>query len=65
MAVSKKSGKDNSGEYIFINAEGKRITAKNCIFETHEHLTLDDNLDEIAEEFIKFARKEKFEWWSR
>lgn len=65
MAVSKKSGKDNSGEYIFINAEGKRVTAKNGIFETHEHLSLDDDLDEIAEEFIKFARKEKFEWWNR
>ena len=63
MAVSKKSGKDNSGEYIFINDEGKRITAKNGIFEAHESLKLDDDLNEIAEEFIKFAGKEKFEWW--
>jgi type I restriction enzyme M protein len=62
MAVSKKSGKDNSGEYIFINDAGKRVTAKNGIFEAQENLKLDDDLDEIAEEFVKFAKKEKFEW---
>jgi len=26
-------------------------------------LKLDDDLDEIAEAFVKFAKKEKFEWW--
>jgi type I restriction enzyme M protein len=51
MAVSKKSGKDTSGEYIFMNDAGRRVTAKNG-----------DDLDEIAEEFVKFAKKEKFKW---
>jgi len=64
MGVSKKSGKDNSGEYIFINEQGKRVTAKNGIFESHENLRLDDDLDKITEAFIKFAKKEKFEWWN-
>ena len=61
MAVSKKSGKDNSGEYIFINDRGQRIKSEGGIFE--EKGKLDDDLDEIAEEFIKFAKKEKFKWW--
>jgi len=63
MAVSKKSGKDNSGEYIFVNDKGQRVTSKNGLFESQENLRLDDDLDEIAEEFVKFAKKEKFEWW--
>ncbi|HOV21267.1 MAG TPA: N-6 DNA methylase [bacterium] len=63
MAVSKKSGKDNSGEYIFVNEKGQRVSSKNGFFKSQENLKLDDDLDEIAEEFIKFAKKEKFEWW--
>jgi type I restriction enzyme M protein len=65
MAVSKKSGKDNSGEYIFLNEKGQRIKSEGGIFETSEKLRLDDDLDEIAEAFIKFAKKEKFECWSK
>jgi len=63
MAVSKKSGKDNSGEYIFLNEKGQRVKSEGGIFETSEKLKLDDDLDEIAEEFVKFAKREKFEWW--
>jgi type I restriction enzyme M protein len=63
MAVSKKSGKDNSGEYIFINSEGKRVKSKNGIFEGTENLRLDDDLDEIAEGFIRFAKEQKFNFW--
>jgi type I restriction enzyme M protein len=63
MAVSKKSGKDNSGEYIFLNEKGQRIKSEGGIFETSGKLKLDDDLDEIAEAFIKFAKKEKLEWW--
>lgn len=61
MAVSKKSGKDNSGEYIFLNEKGQRIKSEGGIFEIKGRI--DDDLDEIAEEFRKFAKKEKFEWW--
>jgi len=63
MAVSKKSGKDNSGEYIFVNSEGKRVNSKNGFFEGTEKLKLDDDLSEIAEEFVKFAKEQNFDWW--
>ncbi|MBI4653652.1 MAG: N-6 DNA methylase [Nitrospirae bacterium] len=63
MAVSKKSGKDNSGEYVYLNEKGHRIKSEGGIFESHENLRLDDDLDEIADEFVKFAKKEKFMWW--
>src|SRR4030042_3543533 len=65
MAVSKKSGKDNSGEYILLDEKGRRIKSEGGIFETSGKLRLDDDLDEIVEAFIKFAKKEKFEWWSK
>ena len=65
MAVSKKSGKDNSGEYIFLDEKGQRIKSEGGIFETSGKLKLDDDLDEVAEAFIKFAKKEKFEWWNK
>ncbi|MCM8811273.1 MAG: N-6 DNA methylase, partial [Candidatus Omnitrophica bacterium] len=48
MAVSQKPGKDNSGNYIY-RKDGK---------------TLDDDLDEIAEKFIKFAKEQSFSFWS-
>ena len=63
MAVSKKSGKNNSGEYIFLDEKGQRIKSEGGIFDTAGKLRLDDDLNEIAEAFIKFAEKEKFEWW--
>jgi type I restriction enzyme M protein len=63
MAVSKKSGKDNSGEYIFLNEKGQRIKSEGGIFETEGKLRLDDDLNEIAEQFVKFAKKERFDWW--
>jgi type I restriction enzyme M protein len=63
MAVSKKSGKDNSGEYIFVNNEGKRVNSKNGFFQGTEDKKLDDDLDEIAEAFIKFAKEQGFDWW--
>jgi type I restriction enzyme M protein len=63
MAVSKKSGKDNSGEYVFINEKGRHVKAEDGIFAAGEKIKLDDDLNEIAEEFVKFAKKEKFGWW--
>lgn len=57
MAVSKKSGKDSSGDYTYqkdaegkiaINNKGKKI--------------LDHDLDQIADEFVKFAKEQRFEF---
>ncbi|OGW57075.1 MAG: hypothetical protein A3D21_00435 [Nitrospirae bacterium RIFCSPHIGHO2_02_FULL_42_12] len=63
MAVSKRWGKDNSGEYVYLNEKGQRVRSEGGIFESIETLRLDDDLDEIAEEFVKFAKKEKIEFW--
>lgn len=54
MAVSKKSGKDNSGEYIY-----KKDKQGNILYDLQGKKFLDHDLDEIAEEFKKFAEKEK------
>lgn len=50
MAVSKKSGKDNSGDYVF-----KKDKKGNFIFQ-NGHKMLDHDLDEIADEFLKFMK---------
>lgn len=63
MAVSKKCGKDSSGEYIYFDERGQRVKSERGIFGTLEQLRLDDDLDEIAEEFIKFAKKQRFAGW--
>ena len=61
MAVSKKSGKDNSGEYIFIDEKNNRVHSKKGFFPRNSKL--DHDLDEIAETFIKFAKEQKFSFW--
>ena len=52
MAVSQKSGKDNSGEYIYKKDEGGNFT-----HDAKGNKILDDDLDEIAEEFIEERSK--------
>lgn len=72
FAVSEKSGKDNSGEYIYLkNREGKKKIDKNghLIIEhdLHNHAINDSDDSElpdgIAEKFIEWARKEKLSFW--
>jgi len=55
MAVSKKAGKDNSGDYIY-----KKDEKRNYICDSRGRKVLDHDLDEIAEGFIKFAKEQKF-----
>ncbi|MBF0344130.1 MAG: N-6 DNA methylase [Nitrospirae bacterium] len=66
FAVSEKSGKDNSGEYVFIkNGNGQRSIDKN------RHLIIDHDLhnhngalpDGVAEKFIEWAKVEKLSFW--
>lgn len=66
FAVSEKSGKDNSGEYVYLkNGEGKPYLDKS------NHLIVDHDLhnqggelpDGIAESFIDWAKKEKLSFW--
>ena len=55
MAVSKKGGKDNSGDYVY-----KKDEKGNFVHDARGRKVLDHDLDEIAEEFLKFVKKEKF-----
>lgn len=58
MAVSKKSGKDNSGDYVYRKDENGEIA-----FDSKGNKVLDHDLDEIADSFIGFAKKEGFNFW--
>ena len=59
FAVSEKSGKDNSGNPVYVKDEfGKPKLDEN------EHLIVEDDLDEIAKDFEKWAKKEKLSFWS-
>lgn len=66
FAVSEKSGKDNSGDYVFIkNGNGQPKLDKNG------HLIIDHDLHNhggeleggIAEKFIEWAKAEKLSFW--
>lgn len=66
FAVSEKSGKDNSGEYVYVkNGNNQPKLDKNG------HLIIDHDLhnhnnelpDGIAEKFIQWAKKEKLSFW--
>lgn len=58
MAVSKKSGKDNSGDYIY-----KKDADGNIIRDYKGHKAVDHDLDDIAEAFIKFGKEQGFSFW--
>lgn len=58
MAVSKKPGKDNSGDYLY-----KKDAEGNHVHDANFRKVLDHDLDEIAESFIKFAKEQKFSFW--
>jgi len=53
MAVSKKGGKDTSGEYVY-----KKDKDGNVIYDAQGKKIINHDLDEIADEFRNFAEKE-------
>lgn len=57
MAVSKKGGKDNSGDYMY-----KKDENGNYVVDARGRKTLDHDLDEIADGFAEFAKKEKLDF---
>lgn len=67
FAVSEKSGKDNSGEYVYVKDENGLDT-----LDAHGHLLIEHDLhnhdgelpDGIAEAFIAFAKSENLSFWS-
>jgi len=67
FAVSEKSGKDNSGDYIFVkNGNGQyKLDKKGHLIVDHDLHNQDGELsDGIAEAFIEFAKSENFSFWS-
>lgn len=58
MAVSKKSGKDNSGDYVYKKDENGEIA-----FDAKGNKALDHDLDQIADSFIEFAKEQNFSFW--
>ncbi|MBU3979669.1 N-6 DNA methylase [Patescibacteria group bacterium] len=58
MAVSKKGGKDNSGEYVY-----KKDAKGNFVHDMKGRKVLDDDLDQISDAFIQFAKKQGFSFW--
>ncbi len=66
FAVSEKSGKDNSGEYVYVkNGEGKNRLDKygHFIVEHDLHNQGGELPDGIAEAFIEWAKKEELSFW--
>ena len=58
FAVNQKSLKDQSGEYRY-----KKAPNGDLVMDEHEHPVIDHDLDEIADAFIGFAKKQKFDFW--
>jgi type I restriction enzyme M protein len=52
MAVSKKGGKDTSGEYVY-----RKDKDGNVMFDAQGKRIIDHDLDDIAEEFLRFSSK--------
>lgn len=65
MAPSEKSGKNNSGDYVFKkDKEGRYIDESGKVIDpTKEKKLVDHDLDEIAEGFIKFAIEQRLDFW--
>lgn len=58
MAVSKKAGKDNSGDYIY-----KKDASGNLVHNDRGKKVLDHDLNEIADKFIEFAKEQGVSFW--
>jgi len=58
MAVSKKPGKDKSGDYIY-----KKDPNGNYAHNSQGRKFLEHDLDKIADGFMEFAKKQKFSFY--
>lgn len=60
LAVNEKPVKDESGEYRY-----RKKSDSSFVLDEHGHPIIDHDLDEIADEFIDFAKKKNFYFWRR
>jgi len=58
FATSQRGGKDNSGKYIY-----KKDANGELLLDSHNHLIVEHDLDEIATAFVLFAKKHGFGFW--
>jgi len=58
FAVNQKPVKDTSGEYRY-----QRDLSGESLIDEYGHPVIDHDLDEIAEDFVKFAKKHGFDFW--
>ena len=63
MAVSQKGGKDNSGDYVYVNG-GLALDKNGHMIVDHDLHSHDGELpDGIAEGFIKWAKQQRLSFW--
>ena len=58
FAVNQKPVKDNSGEYKY-----EKDSSGEPLMDKYGHPLINHDLDEIAEEFVKFAKEQGFDFW--
>lgn len=58
FAVNQKPVKDNSGEYRY-----ERDVSGEPLMDEYGHPVIDHDLDEIVEDFVKFAKEQCFDFW--
>ena len=67
MATSEEGGKDSSGEYIYRKAPGGYIITDkhgNPLIDQDCVKYRDEDTDGIAEQFVKWAKKQRLSFWS-
>jgi type I restriction enzyme M protein len=58
LATSERPGKDNSGDYVY------RIGPDNApMLDKHGHMVVEHDLDEIADGFVKWAKRQGLRFW--
>lgn len=55
FAISNEGGKDNTGQYVYSKDNSGQV-----LLDEHGHPKIEHDLDEIANDFIEFARKNNF-----
>ena len=60
FAINQEPVKDNKGEYRYI-----REPTGEFVLDSHGHPKINHDLDEIAEAFVQFSRKQKFGFWRK
>jgi type I restriction enzyme M protein len=58
FAVNQKSLKNSKGEYRY-----KRGAKGEFLLDKHGRSIIDHDIDEIAEAFVKFTKKQNFNFW--